>query len=247
MSETLLEICCGCAEDAMEARAAGADRVELCSALPLGGLTPGMGSMLLAKASGIRVMAMVRPREGGFLYSEAEFRAMLLEAESFVKAGADGVVFGFLNADGTVDAVRCRAMLEVIGDRESVFHRAIDVVPDWRAALDTLMDLGVTRVLTSGQKATVLEGADTVRAMREHGAGRIQVMPGAGVRLENAAEILEKTGCTQIHASLKKTCTDPSAMGNSAVHFGGAVPATEDVYAMADRKKITEMVKRLKH
>ena len=111
---------------------------------------------------------------------------MLEDATLFLENGADGIVFGFLHEDGTVDRARVKAMLEVIGDHESVFHRAIDVTPDWKAAMDVLMELGVTRILTSGQKPTVPEGIFTIKEMLEYAAGRIQVLPGAGITPENA-------------------------------------------------------------
>ena len=228
----ILEVCCGSAGDVWEAARAGADRVELTSALFLGGLTPSLGAMELSRRASIPIMAMVRPREGGFCYSEEEFQTMLLDARRLLDAGADGIVFGFLRPDGTVDEERCRAMLEVIGEKESVFSRAMDVTPDWRAALEQLIDLGVTRVLTSGQAASAPAGADTIRAMRERAAGRIQILPGCGVRPDNAAALLAATGCDQIHGSFKTFRLDRSATHNPAVSFsGGTCPPEEQVPA----------------
>ena len=246
MEKVKIEICCGSALDALEAEKAGADRVELCSALALGGLTPSLGQVKVAKAAGVRLMAMVRPRESGFCYTETEFQTMLCDARAFAEAGADGVVFGFLHEDGTVDAARCKAMIDAIGHREKVFHRAIDVTPDWRAAMDTVIALGCTRILTSGQRPTVLEGADTVRAMREYAAGRIEILPGAGVRPGNAAEVLSRTGCDQLHFSFKKVCRDESAAGRPDIHFGGKPYEDEACYSMADREAIASLIEALK-
>lgn len=245
MKKVQIEICCGSALDALEAQKAGADRVELCSALTLGGLTPSLGQVEVAKAAGVRVMAMVRPRESGFCYSDVEFETMLRDAKTFVEAGADGVVFGFLKADGTVDEARCRAMVDVIGAGEKVFHRAIDVTPDWRQAMDVLMGLGCTRILTSGQRATVPQGAETVRQMRLYAAGRIQILPGGGVRMGNALEVLERTGCDQLHFSFKKVCRDQSAAVRPEIRFGGKPYEDEESYAMADRAAIAALVERL--
>lgn len=228
----ILEVCCGSVGDVWEAARAGADRVELNSALFLGGLTPSLGAMELSRQASIPIMAMVRPREGGFCYSEEEFQTMLLDARRLLDAGADGIVFGFLRPDGTVDEERCRAMLEVIGEKESVFSRAMDVTPDWRSALDQLIGLGVTRVLTSGQAASAPAGADTIRAMRDRAAGRIQILPGCGVRPDNAAALLAATGCDQIHGSFKTFRLDRSATHNPAVSFsGGTCPPEEQVPA----------------
>lgn len=241
-----IEICCGSALDALEARKAGADRVELCSALTLGGLTPSLGQLKVAKAAGVRCMVMVRPRESGFCYTDIEFKTMLADAAAFVEAGADGVVFGFLHEDGTVDEGRCRAIIDMIGERETVFHRAIDVTPDWKRAMDILIGLGFTRILTSGQCSTVLEGADTVRRMREYAAGRIQILPGAGVRPGNALEILERTGCDQLHLSFKKVCRDTTGLVRPDIRFGGKAFEDEACYAMADGEAIGVLVERVR-
>lgn len=245
MKKVQIEICCGSAQDALEALAAGADRVELCSALPLGGLTPSLGQVKRAKVGGCRVMAMVRPREGGFCYSGTEFETMCSDVEDFVAAGADGVVFGVLQPDGTVDEARCRVLVEAAGGRETVFHRAVDVVPDWRSALDTVIGLGFTRVLTSGQAPGALAGAETIRAMRDYAAGRIEILPGAGIRRHNAREVLERTGCDQLHLSLKKVCRDNSASLRPEIRFGGSLPEDETVYGMTDREKIEALVREL--
>ena len=136
----LFEVCCGSAEDAIEAAKGGAQRVELNSDLFHGGLTPTIGALQVAKRHiDIPVMCMVRPREGGFCYTDVEFEVMLADARALLDTGADGIVFGFLHEDGTVDRERTRQMLEVIGDKTSVFHRAIDVTPDVFAALDALI------------------------------------------------------------------------------------------------------------
>lgn len=242
MGKIKVEICCGSADDVIQAKAAGADRVELNSCLFLGGLTPSVGELKVAKKTGMEIMAMVRPREGGFCYTQAEFETMLADAEALIAAGADGIVFGFLHEDGTVDEARCRAMLAVIGEKKSVFHRAIDVVPDWKAALDVLIRLGVTRILTSGQEPSVHYGAETVRQMIAYAAGRIEVLPGAGIRMNNVKEIVEKTGCDQFHVALSRTCTDRSACGNPEIFFGGALYPPEDRFSMADQAKIHSMV-----
>ncbi len=234
---TLFEVCCGSAEDAVGAAKGGAYCAELCSDLFHGGLTPSVGSLLEVKekAPGIKVMCMVRPREGGFCYTDTEFSVMLRDAKAFCDAGADGIVFGFLHDDGTIDMDRCRAMMEVIGEKESVFHRAIDVVPDIFNAMEQLIALGVTRILTSGGCATVPEGAEVIRKMIQQAAGRIQIQPGGGIRPYNAKECLERTGAAMLHASCHRVCYDRSALGNDAIHFGGAV---EGVYPPEDRYKV---------
>ena len=240
MDKIFFEACCGSAADAIAAYEGGADRVELNSDLFHGGLTPTLGALRTVKkhAPGLKVMCMVRPREGGFFYTETEYETMLEDARLFVENGADGIVFGFLHQDGTVDAGRCREMLSAIGEKESVFHRAIDVVPDVMAALDTLIDLGVTRVLTSGQKPTVPEGAQTIKAMIEHAAGRIQILPGGGITPENAAWCRDTIGTKIMHAAMHRTAYDHSCDGNPAIYFGGAVYPPEDRYLLTHAEDI---------
>ena len=155
MAKILLEICCGSIDDAIQSQAGGADRVELCSALFVGGLTPSIGTVQEAKRRlKIPVMVMVRPRGGGFCYTSAEFATMERDAEAAVENGADGVVFGILKKDGRIDQRRSERMRRIIGERQAVFHRAFDVTPDPLRALEELIELGITRVLTSGQKPT---------------------------------------------------------------------------------------------
>ena len=244
MSTAFLEVCCGSAADAIAAWEGGATRVELNSDLFHGGLTPTVGALQVVKrqAPELKVMCMVRPREGGFCYTDTEYQVMLADAALLLEHGADGIVFGFLHADGTVDEARCREMLELIGPRQSVFHRAIDVAPDPLAALDTLIDLGVTRVLTSGQKPTVPEGIPTLRAMIQHAAGRIEILPGGGISPENAPWCREALGVNWLHAAIHRTAYDRSAMGNPAIYFGGAVYPPEDRYALTHPQDIAAMV-----
>lgn len=235
MAEILIEACCASAEDALAAFAGGADRVELNSALFLGGLTPTVGAMrAIRQATHAPVMAMLRPREGGFCYAEGEMRTMLLDAEALLDAGADGLVFGCLTAEGTVDESRTRRLAEAAAGRETVFHRAIDVTPDWRRALDTLISLGITRVLTSGQAARAIDGVQTLAEMVRFAGGAIEILPGAGITLQNARRLVAETGCTQVHLSHRKTVIDPSCRGNPLIHFGGALYPPEDCYQATD-------------
>lgn len=246
MEPVYFEVCCGSAEDALAAWKGGANRVELNSDLFHGGLTPTLGALRTVKrhAPDLNVMCMVRPREGGFHYTQTEYEVMLEDARIFLENGADGIVFGFLHEDATLDTERCRAMLDVIGDKESVFHRAIDVVPDWKTALDQLIGLGVTRVLTSGQKPTVPEGAAALRDMIRYAAGRIEILPGGGITPENAAWCREATGARQLHAAIHRTAYDRSTLGNPAIYFGGAVYPPEDRYRVTRAEDISAFLQK---
>jgi copper homeostasis protein len=135
-------------------------------------------------------------------------------------------------------------MLEVIGDRESVFHRAIDVVPDLMGTMESLISLGVTRILTSGQKPTVPEGAQTIREMIRIANGRIQVQPGGGITPENAAWCRETIGMQMMHAALHRVRYDRSTLANPSIYFGGAVYPPEDRYAESDAGDLADYIRR---
>lgn len=247
----LFEVCCGCTEDAVQAERGGADRIELNSALFLGGLTPSIGALETVKAQvKIPVMCMVRPREGGFCYTAFDYDTVCRDALALVRAGADGIVFGFLNDDGTVDAARCADFLGRVRaenpEVETVFHRAIDVVPDVFAALDTLTALGVTRVLTSGQRASAPQGAETIRKMLAHAAGRIDILPGGGINAGNVRGFIAETGVKSVHASARLLRRDTSVCGNPEIFFGGKIDGRgvpEDEYKVTDSALVGAVVR----
>lgn len=243
VGKILLEICCGSIDDAIEAEKGGADRVELGSALFLGGLTPSLGTIREAKRRlQIPVVVMVRPRGAGFCYTEAEMATMERDTEAAMAEGADGVVFGILRPDGNIDVDRCKRLRRLAGERQAVFHRAFDVTPDAFRALDELMEMDMTRVLTSGQKDSVAEGAELIRRLRERAGERIEILPGGGIRPYQLQEVVERTGCRQVHLTAWKTTTDASTYANRGVTFGGALYPAEDRYEVTD----AELVSRLK-
>lgn len=217
----LLEVALSSVDDARSAEQSGADRLELNAALSLGGLTPSLGTLLAVKATTrLPVMVMIRPRAGGFVYSPAEFAVMERDAELAVAHGADGIVFGILTADGTVDVPRCRQLLSRLGTCPAVFHRAFDGTLDPFRALDELIDLGFRRVLTSGQQPTALAGADLIARLREQAADRLEILPGAGVTPASVVELLARTGCTQVHGTFREVRSDPVAVSGQGVSFG---------------------------
>lgn len=245
----LLEVCCGSADDVVQAHLGGADRVELNSSLFHGGLTPSLGSLKIAKErTPLPVIAMLRPRQGGFCYTEAEFAVALADAREMVRAGADGLVFGFLHPDGTIDEARCQKVIDIAREagKAAVFHRAIDVTPDWKRALDTLIRLGVDRVLTSGQEPDVFFALDTIREMIQYAGDAIEILPGAGVTLRNAARIAEYTGARQLHIARHKLQTDASTANNRDIYFGGALYPPEDRYGLIDSAYIHAVTQALK-
>lgn len=200
----LLEICCGTIGSVLAARQGGADRVELCSGLDEGGLTPSQGFIRGSVAvEGLRTHVLIRPRGGDFLYNEAE-RALILDDIRFAcEAGAHGIVVGALTADGDIDEAFCREMVRAADGRSLTFHRAFDVCRDAEAALETLIALGFDRVLTSGQAATAEQGIPVLRRLVDQAAGRISILAGCGVTPANARRILAESGAREIHASAR--------------------------------------------
>lgn len=245
MSKILVEVCCGSADDVIEAYKAGADRVELNSNLFHGGLTPTIGSLLVAKRkTGMKIMTMVRPREGGFCYTDTEFTVAVEDAGQLLKNGSDGLVFGFLREDGTIDDRRTAILADIAlsAGKEAVFHRAIDVVPDWKEALDVLIDLHITRVLTSGQEPNVFYGTETVKEMIEYAAGRIEILPGAGITQKNVRRIIDATGTNQIHIAAHRQLADTSVSNNRSIFYGGCLYPREDLFNMTDRETIHTII-----
>jgi copper homeostasis protein len=204
-----LEICVETVDDAVTAVEAGADRLEINASLQLGGVTPSLGLLTEIRRLVDRkcpIIAMVRPRAGDFCYSEREFDVMCSDADAFLKHGASGIAFGVLTADGRIDE-RCRILVETVrvcpsATEGAVFHRAFDFVADPLSAIDELARFGVTRVMTSGQCATAGEGASEIARYIMHAAGRVEVLPAAGIRPENVDDLIRATGCNQVHASL---------------------------------------------
>jgi len=246
MKHILLEICCGSAEDVLEAARGGAERVELSSNLFQGGLTPSLGTLdVIKRHTDIPVIAMVRPRAGGFAYTDTEFEVAQADAGLLLEHGADGLVFGFLHPDGTVDLERTEKMVKLAEGRPCVFHRAFDVVPDWKRAMDDLAEIGITRILTSGQRSDVFFALDTIREMIAYAGDRIEVMPGAGITLENAARVAEATGCTQMHLACHKALPDTSVQNNRQIYYGGALYPPEDRFDLIDRDYVAAVKKEI--
>jgi copper homeostasis protein len=243
----LLEIVCGSIDDALQAQAGGADRIELCSAMFLGGLTPSLGTLQVARAQlTIPIMAMLRPRSGGFCYTEPEFATMERDAESLLANGADGLVFGVLDSEGNIDVTRTRRLRELTGNKQSVVHRAFDVTPDPMRALDQLIELGITRILTSGQRSSALEGSDLIHRLIDHAAGRIEILPGGGIRLHNLEEVIARTGCDQVHMTAWKSVADTSTHCNSALRFAASGSPPEDSFQMTDAALVRQVAEKLK-
>lgn len=238
----LLEIALESLEDAVVARRAGADRIELCAALDLGGLTPSIGAVrTVCRAVSVPVLVMIRPRSGGFCYTPGEQEVMSRDIEAALEAGAAGVVFGVLSDDQSVDAAACRRLLSYCRGCDAVFHRAFDRVRDPFEALERLVDLGFRRVLTSGQQPDVTppsSGAALVRGLIERAAGRIEVLPASGIRAGNVERLLQATGCTQVHAACRAVRRDASGARPGAPSFRFGVGDDDARYSATDAAQV---------
>jgi copper homeostasis protein len=207
----LLEVAANSVASAFAAQEGGAGRVELCASLDEGGVTPSHGTIALAREGlTVPLYVLIRPRAGDFLYENAEIEAMLDDIVHCAELGCDGVVVGALTAEGDVDVEACRLFLRAAGSMGVTFHRAFDLVDDRSAALETLVELGFERVLTSGGMPSAVAGASSLSRLVSQAGGRIVVMPGAGIEPDNVASLRDVTRAREFHASAKRRL--PSAM-----------------------------------
>jgi copper homeostasis protein len=217
----MLEICIDSVASARAAAEGGADRVELCAALPEGGTTPSAGMIeQVRKAFPGKVMVILRPRGYDFLFDADEHDVMRRDARVAREAGADGIVIGCLSADGTVDEENCRALINEAPGLDVTFHRAFDMSRDLNESLHTIHGLGIRRILSSGGKADVPEGAAILRDLIAHAPSGMVVMPGGGITPENLADVLAATNAREVHLSARKGVTSGMLYRNPGCHMG---------------------------
>ena len=234
----LVEVCANGVESCIAAQEGGADRVELCAGIPEGGTTPSYGEIKVARRvlTTTRLHVIIRPRGGDFLYTDLEVERMAADIAVCRDLGADGVVFGCLNADGTFDMEKNRYLIECSKGMSVTCHRAFDRAANPEQALETLIDLGFDRILTSGQQPKAIQGADLLARLNRQAAGRIILMAGSGVTEQNIRQLRDATGLHEFHFSGREP--QPSAMQyiNPNLYMGrpGANEATLD-YTTARR------------
>lgn len=237
------EICVDSPESALAAQHGGADRVELCDNLFEGGTTPSLGSIKSArKLIEIKLHVIIRPRGGDFLYSDIEFDSMKFDIEAAKELGVDGVVIGLLNANGDVDKMRTAELVSLARPMSVTFHRAFDVCRDPHAALETLIDLGVARILTSGQQANALEGASLINELVEQANDRIGVIACGSIDENNAAEVIKATGAKEFHFTALEDLKSEMKFTNNDVAMGSDAAPSEYVRRVTTAEKVRSVI-----
>lgn len=237
------ELCAYSVDACRIAARLGIDRVELCASPAEGGVTPSMATIeRVAKIEGIDVSVMIRPRGGDFLYSDDEFETMLRDIAYAREAGATGVVFGILTADGKVDVERTRQLVEASKGMETTFHRAVDMTEDYEAAVEAVIAAGCDRILTSGSYDKAIDGIANIRRAVEIAKGRIEIMAGSGVVAANAKQLAE-VGVDALHFSAKCMVAGAMEYRNPRISMGGSDAVDEYALRTVDENEVKEILK----
>lgn len=238
----ILEVCVDSVASAIAAQRGGAHRIELCSSLLEGGLTPGPGLMAIVRARlHIDIFVMIRPRGGDFLYSDDEFEIMQRDIEEARRLGANGFVLGLLNPHGRVDVERTRRLVQQANPLPVTFHRAIDLTPDPLLVLEDVIATGAQRILTSGGAPNVQQGCATLQQLRQAASNRITIMAGGGLNRDNLRQVVEVSGVEELHGSFRRAKPAPVDFRKTGVSMGGAddeyvrnVTDEEEVHAVVE-------------
>jgi len=240
----LVEACVDSVASSLAAERGGARRLELCDALFDGGTTPSAGMIAACKASvSIPVFVMIRPRGGGFVYSDAERDVMRRDVVVARELGADGVVIGGLRPDGTVDVALVRVLMEAAHELPVTFHRAFDFTTDLEASLELLTDAGVQRVLSSGGAATAAEGATLLADLVRHAGSRLVVMAGGGVREENVRSLVQVSGVREIHVRLTRLTDNREPAARRGLRVRKPLPEDEAAWEETDERRVRSFVR----
>ena len=240
------ELCAYSVDACRVASRLGVDRVELCASPAEGGVTPSYATIeRVAAIEGLDVSVMIRPRGGDFLYSDDEFRTMLEDIAHVRRAGATGVVFGVLTADGRVDVDRTRELVKAAEGMETTFHRAVDMAADYRQAVEDVIAAGCSRILTSGSYDKAIDGIENIAEAVAVAKGRIEIMAGSGVVAANAAQ-LAATGVDALHFSAKKMVIGGMEYRNPRISMGGSSAVDEYALRVVDEEEVKEILKLVK-
>jgi len=239
----LVEICVDSVESAIVAEAAGAGRIELCSALAEGGVTPGAGLMESVRSNtSIRMHVLVRTRGGDFLYSDRDFGVMRRDIDTAGEKGAEGIVTGILMRDGAVDVERTALLIDYAAPMSVTFHRAFDMCRDPMNALEDIISTGAVRILTSGQAKTAIEGSQLIRKLHDASHGRIIIMPGGGIDEYNIALLATTTGVSEYHLSGRRQRESLMTFRRKGIYMGDPRLQSEYIIKTADEERIRAVI-----
>ncbi|MFI5161817.1 MAG: copper homeostasis protein CutC [Sphingobacteriales bacterium] len=240
-----LEVCANSVTSALAAQDGGAFRVELCDNLHEGGTTPSYGQIAMArKLLQIKLYVLIRPRPGDFLYSDMEFEIMKADIRHCIEVGCDGIVIGILKADSTVDKPRCAELVKMAISKGLgvTFHRAIDMCADMPQALEDIIEIGCERILTSGGKSSAIEGSNVIAHLIEKAAGRIIIMPGAGVNENTVADLIHFTHAKEIHSSARSKVKSKMEYQNDHILMGYG-ETDEFSFALTDVERVRNIIR----
>ena len=236
------ELCAYSVDACRVAARLGVDRVELCASPAEGGVTPSLATIeRVAEIDSLDLSVMIRPRGGDFLYSDDEFETMLLDIERARTAGATGVVFGILTADGRVDVERTRRLVEAAKGMETTFHRAVDMANDYEQAVEDIIAAGCKRILTSGSYDKAIDGIGNIAKAVEISRGRIEIMAGSGVVAANA-KALADVGVDALHFSAKRMVAGGMEYRNPRISMGGSAAVDEYALRVVDENEVNEIL-----
>jgi len=239
----IIEVCANSVESALAAQNGGAYRVELCENLYEGGTTPSTAAIQIAKSLlNIKLNVMIRPRGGDFCYSDLEFEIMQKDIINAKKLGVDGVVFGILKHDGSVDFERNLELIKLSRPMTVTFHRAFDVTRNLFDSLDAIISLNADCILTSGGKNKAYDAIDTLKVLKNHANGRISIMAGSGINESNIKEIFEKTGITEFHVSLRKKIESKMIFRKEGIYMGGLPQIPEYELFVTDAERVKNLL-----
>lgn len=244
----IVEICVDSVESACSAEEAGAGRVELCSALSEGGITPSYGLIALVRQNiNIDLNVIIRPRSGDFLYNDTELSVMRHDIDMAGEAGANGIVTGILMHDGTIDVERMARLVEYAYPMSVTFHRAFDMCREPLRAIDDVIATGAVRLLTSGQARRAVEGVTLIRELNEIAEERIIIMPGSGIDEFNISSIAIATGSREFHLSARMTTDSQMTYRRKGISMGSPASPSEYQLKTADADRIRACVSALKN
>lgn len=247
LKSPVFEICVDSPESALAAQEGGADRIELCDNLIEGGTTPSIGSIEIArKLLNIKLHVIVRPRGGDFLYSDIEFEIMKRDIETAKRAGVDGVVFGILKQDGSIDKPRNRELVAISRPMAVTFHRAFDVCREPFRGLEDLIEIGVGRMLTSGQHPTATEGAGLIARLVKTAGERISILACGGLNVNNIAHVAKATGAREFHFTAFEDAASPMTFRNEHVSMGGSGDASEYTRRVTSSESVRKIIEAAK-